>query len=70
MANLNLWSISIFKDDNINLHNNHEKGPISLTLSNSEKSIRWWSKFLLQAVIGGNIPEAEIPKNKITSENM
>ena len=30
IVNLNLWSIYLFKLDNINLHNNHEKEPFGI----------------------------------------
>ena len=30
IVNLNLWSIYLFKFDNINLHNNHEKEPFGI----------------------------------------
>lgn len=44
-----------------------EKKP--LVLSNSEKTMKSWSKIFAQAVIWENILEADVQNNKITKKN-
>ena len=66
IVNLNMWSISLFKHDNINLHKNHVKETLGIKQLGENCKIME-QKFCSCSNLGKI--EADIQNNKITKKN-